>query len=82
MRVLILDNDASFTAGCGYIPERLGFETSVVFDPTPALTKVDEFHPHVAFIEIGMVDSSGLTVGRLLRDYYARHELHLVAVSV
>ena len=81
-RVLIIDSDAGFSAACAYTLERLGFETNVVFDPAHALTKADEFHPHVAFIDIGMVDSSGLTIGRLLRDHYARHELALVAVSL
>jgi CheY-like chemotaxis protein len=81
-RALIVDNDVGSCAGCAYILERLGFETSVVFDPTYALTKVDEFHPQLAFIDIGMVDASGLTIGRLLRDHYARHELGLVAVSL
>lgn len=81
-RALILDNDATFSAGCAYLLERLGFDTNVVYDPTYALTKVDEFHPHIAFIEIGMADSTGLTIGRLLRDHYARHELALIAVSL
>jgi CheY-like chemotaxis protein len=81
-RVLILDNNAGFAGDCAYILERLGYETNVVYDPTYALTKVDEFHPHIAVIDIGMADSSGLTIGRLLRDHYARHELALIAVSI
>ena len=64
-----------------YLLEIMGHEALYLSDARHALTKVDEFRPHVAFVDIGMPGADGMSVARMLREHYARHELRLVALS-
>lgn len=81
LRILVVDHNSDMATSLAYLLEIMGHETRVVFDPRHAVTKVDEFRPQVAFVDIGMPGVDGLGVARWLREHYARHELRLVALS-
>jgi CheY-like chemotaxis protein len=80
-RILVVDNNSDAATALAYLLEIMGHEALYLFDARHALTKIDEFRPHVAFVDIGMPGAGGMGVGPMLRDHYARHELRLVALS-
>lgn len=80
-RILIVDSNSDMATGLVYLLEIMGHQALYLADSRLALTKVDEFRPHVAFIDIGMPSPEGINLAGLLRDHYARHELRLVALS-
>ena len=67
--------------GLVYLLEIMGHQALYVSNPHHALTKVDEFRPDVAFIDIGAASPEGNSLALVLRDHYAAHELRLVALS-
>ena len=82
VRTLVVDRNSDFAAGFAFMLEGLGYEARFLLDSTHTLTKVDEFRPHVAFVDIGMPSADGLNLAKVLRDHYARHEVRLVALSL
>lgn len=80
-RILVVDSNSDMATGLVYLLEIMGHQALYLANPRSALTKVDEFRPHVAFVDIGMSSPEGISLARLLRDHYARHELRLVALS-
>lgn len=68
-------------ASFAYLLEIMGHQAHYLFDARYILTKVDEYRPQVAFVDICMEGLDGFGLARTLRDYYARHELRLVALS-
>ena len=80
-RILVVDNNSDMATALVYLLEIMGHQALYVSDPRHVLTKVDEFRPQVAFLDIGVPSSEGISLARMLRDHYARHELRLVALS-
>ena len=81
-RILVVDTNIDMATALVYLLEIKGHQALYVSDPRHVLTKVDEFRPHVAFLDIGMPRIDGIRFARLLRDHYARYELRLVALSI
>lgn len=81
-RILVVDNNVDMATALVYLLEIKGHQALYVSDPRHILTKIDEFRPDVAFIDIGMPSVDGIGLARLLRDHYARSELRLVALSI
>ena len=80
-RILVVDTNIDMATALVYLLEIKGHQALYVSDPRHVLTKVDEFRPHVAFLDIGMPSIDGIRFAPLLRDHYARYELRLVALS-
>jgi CheY-like chemotaxis protein len=80
-RILVIDNNIDAATALAYLLEIMGHQALYQFDARHALTKVDEFRPHVAFVDLGMRTEDGTGLAQLLREHYARHELRLVALS-
>ena len=80
-RILVIDNNIDTATALAYLLEIMGHQALYQFDARHALTKVDEFRPHVAFVDLGMRTEDGTGLAQLLREHYARHELRLVALS-
>lgn len=80
-RILVLDENSDMATSMVYLLEIMGHQALYLSDPRNALTKVDEFRPHVAFVDIGAASLDGNNLALVLRDHYARHELRLVALS-
>ncbi len=80
-RILVVDENSDMATSLVYLLEIMGHQALYLSDPRHALTKVDEFRPHVAFVDIGAASPDGNNLAMVLRDHYARHELRLVALS-
>lgn len=80
-RILVVDDNSDTARALVYLLEIMGHQTLYVANPLHALTKVDEFRPDVAFIDIGAASPEGSNLAQVLRDHYAPHELRLVALS-
>ena len=80
-RILVVDENSDMATSLVYLLEIMGHQALYLSDPRHALTKVDEFRPHVAFVDIGAASPDGNNLATVLRDHYARHELRLVALS-
>lgn len=80
-RILVVDNNTDMATALVYLLEIMGHQALHLFDARHALTKVNEFRPHVAFLDLGLPSVDGVAVPQLLRDHYARHELRLIALS-
>lgn len=81
LRMLVVDNNRDTGTALVYLLEIMGHQALYVSDARHALTKVDEFHPQVAFLDIGVPSADGASLARMIRDNYAPHELRLVALS-
>lgn len=79
--MMVVDNNRDMGTALVYLLEIMGHQALYVSDARHALTKVDEFHPQVAFLDIGVPSAEGTSLARMLRDNYSRHELRLVALS-
>ena len=80
-RILVVDENSDIARGLVYLLEIMGHQALCLSNPHHALTKVDEFRPDVAFIDIGAESPEGNSLALVLRDHYAPHELRLVALS-
>jgi len=80
-RILVVDENSDMAMALVYLLEIMGHQTLYLSNPHHALTKVDEFRPDVAFIDIGAASPQGDNLALVLRDHYAPHELRLVALS-
>ena len=79
--MLVVDENSDVARGLVYLLEIMGHQALYLSNPQHALTKVDEFRPDVAFIDIGAESPEGHSLAVVLRDHYAPHELRLVALS-
>jgi len=80
-RILVVDESSDMARSLVYLLEIMGYQALYLSNPHHALTKVDEFRPHAAFIDIGAASPEGNSLAQVLRNHYARHELRLVALS-
>jgi PleD family two-component response regulator len=80
-RILVVDENSEIARGLVYLLEIMGHQALYLSNPHHTLTKVDEFRPDVAFIDIGAASPEGNSLALVLRDHYAPHELRLVALS-
>jgi DNA-binding response OmpR family regulator len=80
-RILVVDRNSDMAAALVYLLDIMGHQALHVVDARHVLTKINEFRPHVAFVDLGLRDAEGIGLARLLREHYARHELRLVALS-
>jgi DNA-binding response OmpR family regulator len=80
-RILVVDRNSDMAAALGYLLEIMGHQALHAFDPRHVLTKINEFRPHVAFVDLGLRGADGIGLAHLVREHYARDELRLVALS-
>ena len=80
-RILVVVENSDMARALVYLLEIMGHQTLYLSNPHHALTKVDEFRPDVASIDIGAASQDGNSLALVLRDHYARHELSLVALA-
>jgi len=80
-RVLLVDDSRDAVESLALILELAGHQTRVAFDGEAALEAAAEFHPEVAFLDIGMPRLNGYEVARRLRGESWGKSIYLVALS-
>jgi signal transduction histidine kinase len=80
-RVLIADDNADFANSLGSLIAGGGHEVRVAYDGAEALAAASRFHPHIAFLDIGMPRVHGYEVARQMRELPGMSSCVLVAVT-
>lgn len=80
-RTLVVDDNEDGARTFGAMLELMGYETTVLTDPSRALETALRAPPDVAFLDIAMPHLSGYELAVLLRRHFPREKLCLVAVS-
>jgi signal transduction histidine kinase len=80
-RVLLADDNIDFVDSLGQILASRGHDVRVAHDGAEALSTAREFHPQVAFVDIGMPKVHGYEVARRLRADPATARCMLIAVT-
>ena len=80
-RVLLADDNEDFVDSMGDLLASRGHEVRIAYDGAQALEVAREFHPEVAFLDIGMPKVHGYEVARRLRADPANARCLLVAVT-
>ena len=71
-RALVVEDDPSVAAGIAALLELEGLETMVVDRGSAVLGAIDEFHPDVVILDLGLPDMNGVDVFRQIAARYPR----------
>jgi CheY-like chemotaxis protein/two-component sensor histidine kinase len=80
-RILVVDDNEDAANTLAMLLNLLGHETRTATDGLAALDLVDQFHPHVALLDIGMPKLNGYDTARRLRQDIRGRDMLLVALS-
>jgi CheY-like chemotaxis protein len=80
-RVLVVDDNADFTAALAELVETLGHEVRTACDGASALATLSYFVPDIVLLDLGLPDLSGVDVARLTREQTGDRDVVLVAVT-
>jgi CheY-like chemotaxis protein/anti-sigma regulatory factor (Ser/Thr protein kinase) len=80
-RILVADDNADAAETLAMLLEAQGHEVAIACDGLEALARVQEFAPHVAFLDIGMPVMNGLEAARQIRRLPVAAHLRLVALT-
>jgi signal transduction histidine kinase len=80
-RVLLADDNEDFVNSLGQILSARGHEVRIVYDGQQAIDAARDFHPDIAFLDIGMPKVHGYDVARRLRAAPGTADCLLVAVT-
>ena len=80
-RILLADDNVDFASSLAFILRSLGHEVVVTHDGAQALSAAREFHPAVAFLDIGLPKLHGYALARELRSHAATRSATLVAIT-
>ena len=80
-RILVVDDNQDAAATLALLLSLMGHETRTANDGIEALEVVEQFHPDVALLDIGMPKLNGYDTARRLRQDSWGREMLLVALS-
>lgn len=80
-RVLIVDDNPDVVRTYDYMLRCAGFEVATASNGRDALKRVEEFHPQIALLDIGLPDLDGYEVARRLRNDLSCDSLALIAIT-
>jgi CheY-like chemotaxis protein/anti-sigma regulatory factor (Ser/Thr protein kinase) len=81
LRVLVVDDNIDVAEGLALWFRLKGFEDRIAFDGPAALTAVEDFHPEVVILDIGLPGLDGFEVARRLRAQPGMAHALLIALS-
>ena len=81
LRVLLVDDNRDAADTCATLLELAGHEVRTAYSGRRALELVENFHPDVAVLDIGMPDLDGYQVAQLIRGASWGKDTRLVAVT-
>lgn len=80
-RVLVVDDNKDVADSFAILLESLGVQVCVSYSGAEALSSMEIFEPHVAFIDIGMPVMDGYETARQIRSRADGKDIRLVALS-
>jgi PAS domain S-box-containing protein len=80
-RVLVVDDNEDSAASLGTLLRSLGMDVQTSHDGTTALKMIDEYHPDLVLLDIGMPGMDGFEVARRIRARPDNQRLKLVALT-
>jgi len=79
-KIFIVDDNRDAADTLGMYFENKGYEVRVVYDGDDAIREVDEFHPEVALLDIGLPGKDGYQIAQHIRAGLDG-DIMLIAVS-
>ena len=80
-RVLVVDDNRDFALSLSALLELEGHDVRTTFEATSAETVAAEFHPEIAFLDLGLPNVNGFELARRLRGQPWMNGTVLVAVT-
>ncbi|HVE89328.1 MAG TPA: ATP-binding protein [Burkholderiaceae bacterium] len=80
-RVLLVDDNRDFALSLAALLELEGHDVRTTFEATSAETVAEEFHPDIAFLDLGLPNVNGFELARRLRAQPKMNGTVLVAVT-
>jgi signal transduction histidine kinase/ActR/RegA family two-component response regulator len=80
-RLLVVDDNEDVGRSFAVLLGAMGHDVRVEADGPSALAAVNEIHPDVVFLDIGLPGMSGYEVAEAIRRDHGRHSIVLVAVT-
>lgn len=80
-RVLVVDDNRDAGDSTGMLLELLGAEVRVEHDGPSALAAIDEWHPALVILDLGMPGMDGYEVAHRIREQPKHAELKVVALT-
>ncbi len=80
-RVLVVDDNQDAADTLGALLEMLGTDVRIVYDGPSALVAIDDFHPHVVVLDLGMPGMNGFEVASKIRMRRDAQASTLVALT-
>lgn len=80
-RILVVDDNVDAAESAGEILRLLGNEVSVVHDGLAAVSAVEQWHPEVVLLDIGLPGIDGYEVAKRVRQSDFGKEVMLVALT-
>ena len=80
-RVLVVDDNRDAAESLGVLLALLGVETRTAHDGRAALAALDEFHPSVILLDIGMSETDGDGIAQRVRQHPRGRDVMLVALT-
>jgi two-component system OmpR family response regulator len=81
LRVLIVDDDRDSLLTLGELLQSEGFDVQMLRRGKGVPAKVEQFHPDVVLLDIGLPDRSGFDLAEELTERYGEHAPLLIAVT-
>jgi two-component system OmpR family response regulator len=81
LRVLIVDDDRDSLLTLGELLHDQGFDVQMLRRGEEVPAKVEQFHPDVVLLDIGLPDRSGFDIAEELSERYGEHAPLLIAVT-
>ena len=80
-RILVVDDNVDAAESAGEILRMLGSEVSVVHDGLAAVSAVEQWHPEVVLLDIGLPGIDGYEVAKRVRQSDYGKKVMLVALT-
>jgi CheY-like chemotaxis protein len=80
-RVLVVDDNRDAALTLSMMLELMGSEVRIAYGGHEALQAVEEFHPHLVLLDIGMPGLNGYDTARRIRAVEAGRDIVLVALT-
>jgi two-component system response regulator PrrA len=80
-RILLVDDDRFLLENIARLIQSEGYDVRTASDGAEALRTVEEFHPELAVLDVGLPDTDGMTLCRTLRKGWRFPIIMLTALS-